>query len=501
MKISLDNKFLLSPSNCIVIPLTQEAVQDIDKLFKKGEKKDKKSFQRLSPIIKDYIKANKFEGEADEVIESPASLKNAMPRIILYGLGEDKKLDLEVTRKACAKIEKLLDKAKISQAQMTGLSWRKVKDAAEIVKAMAEGFLLATYKFDKFKKDKKRFLQKITIVLSEVEASEMQKALREAEIISNNVIIVRDLINEDGDIMNPDTFEKEAVKIAKELELECEIFNKNRLQKLGCNLILEVGKGSQYAPRMLILAYEGDKRSKEIIALVGKGVTFDTGGTNLKTNGHLEDMQMDMGGAAAVLGVIKTAAELKIKKNLIAVIPCVENAIGSKAFKPGAIIKGYNGKTVEIINTDAEGRLILADALAYTVKNYKPSLVIDIATLTGSMIMTFGDYVTGMFGNDQEAKDKLFRAGEHTYERVWGFPIYDEYRDELKSESADVANLNEKYSGSVVAAAFLEHFINKDTKWVHLDIAGTAILSKATQYLSKGSTGVGVRLLVEFLKK
>lgn len=501
MKISLDSKFLLSPSNCIVIPLTRDAVKDVDKLFKKGEKKDSKSFQKLLPIIKDYIKSNKFEGDDDEIIESPASLKTELPRIILYGLGEDKKLDLEATRKFCAKIEKLLEKNKILQAQMTGLAWKNVKNAAEIVKAMAEGFMLATYKFDKFKKDKKRYLQKMTIVLSEVEASEMQKALREAEIICENVMYVRDLVNEDGDMMNPEVFEKEVVKIAKKLKLECEIFNKNRLQKLGCNLILEVGKGSQYAPRMLVLAYEGDKRSKEVIALIGKGVTFDTGGTNLKTNGHLEDMQMDMGGGAAVLGIIKTAAELKIKKNLIAIIPCVENAIGERAFKPGAIIKGYNGKTVEIINTDAEGRLILGDALAYTVKNYKPSLVIDIATLTGAMIMTFGDYVTGMFGNDQDTKEKLFRAGEHTHERVWGFPIYDEYRDEIKSESADIANLNEKYSGSVIAAAFLEHFINKETKWVHLDIAGTAMISKATSYLSKGGTGVGVRLLIEFLKQ
>ena len=290
----------------------------------------------------------------------------------------------------------------------------------------------------------------------------------------------------------------------KKNKLKIKILNEKQIQKEKLNLIYNVGKGSSNPPRLIIVEYNGNPKSKEKIALVGKGLTYDSGGLNLKPTGYIETMKLDMGGAATVLGAFKTAVELKIKKNIVLVIGTAENAIDANSYKPGDVIKSYDGKTVEIKNTDAEGRLVLADSLAYLQKNYKPTHIIDLATLTGACLVALGPSLIAILGNDDKMKEEIFNSSQKTNDKGWHLPIYDEHREMNKSQIADIKNLGGKYAGTITAAAFLESFINKEVKWTHLDIAGAAFSesSKIEKYIpSYGGTGIGVRLLIDYLSK
>ena len=263
---------------------------------------------------------------------------------------------------------------------------------------------------------------------------------------------------------------------------------------------LGVSKGSQEPPKFIILEYRGASPKRKPIALVGKGITFDSGGISLKPGAAMEEMKYDMSGAAAVLGVFRALSELKLNENIVGLIPATENLPSGTALKPGDIVKTYSGKTIEIINTDAEGRLVLADALAYAVKNYEPSQIIDLATLTGSVVVALSSHASAIISNDSDLTKKLIDAGENSGERLWELPLWDPFRDQIKSDFADMKNIGGKGGGAVTAAALLEKFVG-DTPWAHLDIAGTAYLSSSLDYSPKGPTGVGVRLLLEYLSR
>ncbi|MCB1135296.1 MAG: leucyl aminopeptidase, partial [Chlamydiia bacterium] len=252
-------------------------------------------------------------------------------------------------------------------------------------------------------------------------------------------------------------------------------------------------------PAFIIMQHKGDPRSKDHTVIVGKGVTYDTGGLNLKPTGSMEDMKCDMSGAAVAFGTLYAAAKLGLKKNLSVVVAATENSIGSRSYKPGDVYSSYLGKTVEIGNTDAEGRLTLADALAYANKNLHPTRMIDLATLTGAMLIALGEEASGLMSNDDTLAEQLKQAGERTFERVWRLPLFDEYKDQLKSEIADISNIGGRHAGSITAGIFLKEFVG-DTPWAHLDIAGTAYLSKARRYHPKNGTGIGVRLLIDYLE-
>jgi len=264
--------------------------------------------------------------------------------------------------------------------------------------------------------------------------------------------------------------------------------------------VIGVSQGSANPPRFLILQYFGNAKSEKPIVLIGKGVTFDTGGISIKPSANMEQMKMDMCGAAAVIGAFEAVSRLKLKLNLIGLIPIVENMPSGNAMKPGDIIRSYSGTTIEVQNTDAEGRLILADALDYAA-NYKPKAVIDIATLTGAAVITFGHLVSAMMGNNEELKRKVFAAGEKTFERVWELPLYDDYDKLMKSDVADIKNIGPaRQAGTILGGVFLKKFVNNKYPWVHLDIAGTAMLNEASDYTPKETSGVGVRLFVELLR-
>ena len=286
----------------------------------------------------------------------------------------------------------------------------------------------------------------------------------------------------------------------KESALKVKVYREKELEELGLGLLLAVGRGAEVPPRLIIIEYRGDPSSNDVTALVGKGMTYDTGGLNIKATGSMETMRSDMSGAAAVFGTMQAAAAMKLKKNLIGVVATAENSVDARSYKPGDIYKGYKGLTVEIANTDAEGRLILADALSFVEKNYEPTRIIDLATLTGAIVIALGNQAIGLFSNDDELAASLTRAGEHTYERLWRMPLFSEFKEQIKSQYADIKNSGGREGGSITAALFLQKFVEK-TPWAHLDIAGRAVTAKPEGYCPSWATGAGVRLLIRYLQQ
>ena len=290
---------------------------------------------------------------------------------------------------------------------------------------------------------------------------------------------------------------QKAQEIARRKKVSCNILDKDKMKEMGMNALLAVASGSSEEPKFIILEYAGGKKSAAPVVLVGKGLTFDSGGISLKPADKMDEMKTDMSGGAAVMGVIMAAADLQLPLNITALIPATENMPGGTAYKPGDIIKSYSGKTIEILNTDAEGRLILADALAYSLE-FKPAAIIDVATLTGACVVALGDDIIGMLGTDVKLKKEMDKAAQTTGELVWELPLWESYHELIKSDIADYKNSGGRTAGAITAAAFLSKFVG-DAPWVHLDIAGPAWTSKDKTYIPKGASGVAVRLLVEFL--
>jgi len=312
-------------------------------------------------------------------------------------------------------------------------------------------------------------------------------------------MLARDLVNAPGNIKSPVFLTEQAQAAAKESGLTCKVLGQKELAKEGCGALLGVAQGSEREPQMIILEHNGGTKGKAPVALVGKGVTFDSGGISLKPGEKMDEMKMDMAGGAAVIGTMLAIALLKLPINVVGVVPAVENLPSGTAYRPGDILTSLSGKTIEVLNTDAEGRLILADALTY-VKRYQPELVVDLATLTGACIIALGHHATAVLGNDQKLIDSLLAAGEASGERLWQLPLWDDYDPLIKSDVADVKNTGGRAAGTITAAAFLKKFAS-DFHWAHLDIAGTAWRDQNQPYIPKGGTGVGVRLLVAFLQK
>ncbi|MDD5182131.1 MAG: leucyl aminopeptidase [Candidatus Nanoarchaeia archaeon] len=443
------------------------------------------------------LKATLFRAEFCETDLVPNIHDKKPKRYLFVGLDEGAKLDLEKIRKAYAAAIRLL---KFSQVNDFTVLLPDLKfEKHGLIKAIVEGLLLGDYHFDRYKtlEPRAKEIRNMTVLAE----SKYKELVEETQKLCNNVNLVRDWVNESGSIEHPEEIVEMSKSIADANKLKIKILDASELKEQGLNLIYSVGKGSKHSPYLIIMEYNGNPDSKERIAVIGKGLTFDSGGMNLKPETAMQDMKCDMAGAATVLGLVKTAAELRLKKNIIAVIGTAENMIGPDAYKPGDILKSYNGITVEVANTDAEGRLVLADAISYTVRNYKPDLIIDLATLTGAVVVALGVHTIGMFSNDSKAAQLLEDAGKKVYERVWSFPMFQEYKDDIKSEIADLRNLGPKgQAGSINGAVFLEPFA-ENTPWVHLDIVGVAFLDKERGYLPKGGTGTGLRLLVEFLKK
>jgi leucyl aminopeptidase len=416
--------------------------------------------------------------------------------IIYCGLGEKEKCTPALIRSTSAKGLNRALEIKRSAISLQ-LPSDAVYDKAGILAAM-EGALLGAYRFLRYKSEKPAIMERIEVVGQGVSTGDLQRI----RTICDAVWYARDLVNENASVMTPLRLASEALSLGRKTGMRVTVLDEKAIAHKGLSLLAAVGQGSPTPPRLVFLEYRGDRSSKQWQAIAGKGITFDSGGQNLKPTGSIETMRLDMAGAAAVLGAMRALAALKPRVNVVGCIAAAHNAIGSRAFFPGDIYPSFAGKTVEINSTDAEGRLVLADALAYCIKTFRPSRIVDLATLTGSVVTALGDIVAGLYANDDDLAAALFSSGERTGERVWRFPLYQEYRDSLKSDLADLRNLSKfkkGHAGSITGAAFIQEFVG-ETPWAHCDIAGTAWNEGAARgEIPPYATGFGVRLLVDFL--
>lgn len=456
-------------------------------------------FDEVLPLAVPALHSGDFKGKEGEFL---VVYSDKLPehRLALLGLGEENKVTIEKLRRAYHKMAKACHSLKVEHVNFYQ-PVTKGLDSKEIFKGTLEGILLTNYVFEKNKSKKDdtptTLLKKIAVINAPAKSKDIFDYTLN---IAQAVYLTRDLVNDNAHEITPQFLAKLALDLGKKLpHVKTTVFDKKRIEKEKMGLLLAVNQGAANDPAFIIIEYQGNPRSKERTALVGKGVTYDTGGLNLKPTGFMETMRCDMAGAATVIGIIKAAATTGLKQNIIGIIPATENAIDSTSFKPGDIYTSYLGKTIEIANTDAEGRLILADALAYAVKHFKPTRIIDLATLTGAMVVALGEELTGFMTNDESLAKKIKHAGEVTFERAWQMPLYDEYKDMLKSDFADLKNAGSRMGGAITAAMFLKEFVDK-TPWIHLDIAGTAYQSESKSYRPKNATGIGVRLLIEFLQ-
>ncbi|OED37240.1 hypothetical protein AB834_01970 [PVC group bacterium (ex Bugula neritina AB1)] len=420
------------------------------------------------------------------------------------GLGIPKEIDLEKIRTS---VGLALSKAKTFKKDEVSLFFPKLSllQPKDISQAFVEATVLSTYVFDKYKSDQKsegfKNIEKVEYVGEEFSS----EVLEYARVLAEGTCYTRDLVNDMAHVVTPVYLAEKAKELASaHKNCEVTIFDEKEIDEKGMGLLKAVGQGSNYPPRLIVLEYKGAPESKDIRAVVGKGITFDSGGLNLKPSGHIESMRYDMAGAAVSLGLFKTAVELGLKVNLVCAVATACNSIGSKSYFPGDIYKSYSGKTVQIKNTDAEGRLVLADALTYVCEKYNPTQLVDLATLTGAIVVCLGNNIAGLFANDDQLAKNLFESGENTGERLWRLPLYKEYSEAMKGDLADLNNLSnigKGAAGSITAAAFLQEFV-KDTAWAHIDIAGVANSSKGGNgYIPKHATGFGVRLLINWLEK
>ncbi|MBN2188058.1 MAG: leucyl aminopeptidase [Chitinispirillaceae bacterium] len=428
-----------------------------------------------------------FSGEAGEVMVRYGK----RTADIFCGLGSHKERTPAAVRAAAAK----------GMRRALELKRRKVSLALPAeARAGIEGALLGAYAFVKYKSEKPARLD----ALECVGAGLTLRQARAVEAVCSAVSYARDLVNENASVMTPQALAREARAVARQGGMRVTVLDEKGIARKGLGLLAAVGQASSAPPRLIVLEYTGRRSSKEKTAIVGKGITFDSGGQNLKPTGHIESMRLDMAGAAAVLGAMKAVAALRPKVNVIGCVAAAHNAIGSSSYFPGDIYSSLAGKTVEICSTDAEGRLVLADAIAYCIQRFRPAQIIDLATLTGGILFALGEYVAGLFSNDDRLSSALFASGEASGERLWRFPLYKEYRDSLKGDFADLRNLSgfkKGYAGSITGAAFIQEFVG-DVPWAHLDIAGTAWNEGEPRgEVPKYATGFGVRLLVDYLTK
>lgn len=424
-------------------------------------------------------------------------------RVLVVGLGKDQ-LTRETFRKAGGKAASSALQTKAQNIFVVIPEYYDF-DISESAECLAEGFILGAYSFRKYKHDdpeaeKPGFIKEVNLFGEKYSA--VRKGAYRGEIAAKAAIEARNMANEPGNHWTPSSFADHARHLAKNFGFRCTILEKSDMKRLGMGGVLGVNQGSAQPPKMVIVEHRPISKGKKhpTLLLVGKGLTFDSGGISLKPGSGMEEMKFDMCGGAAVLSVMQAVGEEKIKNvNVIAMVPSTENLPGPAALKPGDIIRHYGGKTVEVINTDAEGRLILADALAYGIKKYKPNFVVDIATLTGAVIIGLGHHRTGLLTNNDELSTKLMAAGERSGEPLWRLPLGPEYRKQLDSQVADLKNVGKRDAGTITAAAFLQEFVG-ETPWAHLDIAGTAWNFTEKPYVPKGPSAVGVRMLIELIR-
>lgn len=483
---------------------------DAAALFLFEDEKERKAqlaafHESVRTLVAPALALGDFKGKEGESLILYSNGVMPAPRLIIVGMGKASAATVEKLRRAAAQAAR---KSSAAQAESLVIQIpdrntlpEVLHDPAAVTQALTEGALLALYKFERYvstAKEKKNVKQLMFLPDSSTGLAGALEGISAGKIISRAVYHARDMENTPASDLYPEILASEARAVGRICGFSTTVLNVKKIASLRMGGVIAVSKGSSHEPRFLILEYGKKFKPSGTQVLVGKGVTFDSGGISLKSAAGMAEMKMDMSGAAAVIGAFEAVAQLKLPVHIIGLIPAVENMPGGGALKPGDILRHYSGKTSEVDNTDAEGRLILADALGFA-ERFKPSVVVDLATLTGACVVALGHVAAGMLGNDQNEMNAVRDAGEKTYERVWQMPMFDEYEKLIKSEIADVKNAGGRWGGTITAAFFLKKFIG-DYPWVHLDIAGTAMLEETTDYATRGGSGFGVRLMTEYLK-
>ncbi len=464
----------------------------------------------LAAEVGRVLKEGWMKGKPGENLLLPIPEGSNVPirRLLLLGLGKVDGIDAERMRAVGGHLVKACDRFGIATVvsilaldRHNGLKRRQVEEG------LAEGAGLARYRFDRFKsvppeekKSKPHPFKELRLVVDTGRVTTVRKRLARVQCINKGVCLARDLANQPGNLLNPQGLAEQAKKLADEFPVKATIWDEKKLAGKKMNGILAVGQGSVHPPRLIVMEYKKGGKMP-LLAVVGKAVTFDSGGISLKPGAKMEDMKFDMSGGAAVFGFMRAIAEMKLPVNVVGIVPSAENMPSGSAQRPGDVIETAKGVFVEVINTDAEGRLLLAEALHHA-DGLEPGAIIDLATLTGACVIALGSKASGLMGNNKTLSKQLQRAGKRSGDRVWPLPMFPEYQEQIKSTVADVKNVGNREAGTITAACFLSRFVDKDRPWAHIDIAGTAWdQSGAKPHVPKGATGVGVRLLCRFLEQ
>jgi len=426
-------------------------------------------------------------------------------KIMLLGIGDGKKLNEDKLRQLGGIIS-----LKAKELNFPNVIISNFYSSSSQVVSIIEGLVLSLYEFNKFKEDKAdktlpTFYENYSVVIISTDDSNDRNKIDIGKLVNicEAVFYARDLANSPPNVIDPNALANSAKTLEKMKNIHVDILNQNQIKDLGMNGIISVGKGSENEPKLIIVEYNNSTSTDKPIVLVGKAVTFDTGGISIKPSDRMDEMKFDKSGGCTVLGIMKALGNLDLPINVVAIIPAVENMPSGSSYRPGDIIRMYNGKTVEVLNTDAEGRLILADALAYGVAKYSPKCILDFATLTGACIIALGTNIAGIIGNDNKLVNKLVSISNITGEKIWQLPLSEEFSDLIKSNVATIKNIGGRTGGTITAAAFLSYFVS-DVPWAHFDIAGTAWTQDGTadkSYNPKGSTGFGIRTIIKFLEE
>jgi len=449
----------------------------------------------INGLLAEIVGRKEFESDRDRI--SILHSRGKIRRILVIALGKKDEYTSDVLRSAAGRVTR-----RVRELEFTSFGFvLDQSNSLEDVQALVEGSELGLYTFDQYKSSaRKPEVKEMGILLNDRTLKKSGQVIAKGQIIARSVAFTRDLSNLPSSDCTPSILSSHSMKLSKRGKVKVRVIEEEEMMTLGFGGVLAVARGSHEPPKFITLEYSGDKRGGSPIVLVGKAITFDSGGISIKPSEKMNEMKHDKSGGATVIGVIKAAAELKIPINLVGLVPATENLPGGGAYKPGDIVRFHNGKTAEILNTDAEGRLILADALAYA-QRYKPQAIIDFATLTGACIIALGNVASGLMGNHPVMNQRILNAADRTGERVWELPLWKEYKDQIKSDIADIKNTSGRAGGTITAAAFLSNFVG-EYPWAHLDIAGTAWTQDATPnrgYNQKGATGVGVRLMIDLL--
>ncbi|HLG23580.1 MAG TPA: leucyl aminopeptidase [Candidatus Nanoarchaeia archaeon] len=459
----------------------------------------KKLDSKLGNAISDYIRTNGFKAEKGDVkiIFSNKNVKN----IVLVGLGELEKFDLSSLSGSIADTAKSLKYGGHETFSIFVDSFGNGKlKLSEIVEKITVSVIMALYQFNDFKTrdlEQIKYVRQVSLVTQSAESFE--KELKYGTAVGEAANKTRDMVNTPPNIANPEYMAKYAKEIAKNNGLKCTVFDEKEIKKMKMECMMAVGEGSENRPNFVVLDYSGSK-SKETYAIVGKGITFDSGGLNVKTHPHIINMKDDKSGAVAAIHIIEACAKLKLPINLVVAAPFAENMPSGHSYRPDDVLKAYNGITVEVKNTDAEGRMVLADALSYTASTYKPKFMVEMSTLTGASKIVLGSIAAPYLCNNPELTEKLETASEKSLEKIWELPLWPEFQESIRSPIADIQHISEDGgAGVIIGAAFLQNFV-AETPWAHIDIGSTAWSNEEKGIITKGPTGATVRLLMEFLR-